>query len=100
MEKSQREYYLNEQIKAIQKELGEITEEGNELEQLEKSIAKAGMSKEAKEKADEAEIQDSEEIYKRIDKLEETIDEKIEEVLNEILPVAFSISPPIARRRD
>ncbi len=51
MEKSQREYYLNEQIKAIQKELGEMGEEGNELEQLEKSIIKAGMPKEAKEKA-------------------------------------------------
>lgn len=51
MEKSQREYYLNEQIKAIQKELGEMSEEGNELEQLEKSIHKAGMSTEAKEKS-------------------------------------------------
>lgn len=51
MEKSQREYYLNEQMKAIQKELGEITEEGNELEQLEKSIQKAGMPKEAKDKS-------------------------------------------------
>lgn len=51
MEKSQREYYLNEQIKAIQKELGELSEEGNELEQLEHSIHKAGMPKEAKDKA-------------------------------------------------
>ncbi len=51
MEKSQREYYLNEQMKAIQKELGEMTEEGNELDQLERSIHKAGMPKEAKEKA-------------------------------------------------
>lgn len=51
MEKSQREYYLNEQIKAIQKELGELGEEGGELEQLERSIHKAGMPKEAKEKA-------------------------------------------------
>ena len=51
MEKSQREYYLNEQIKAIQKELGEMGEEGSELEQLERSIHKAGMPKEAKEKA-------------------------------------------------
>jgi len=51
MEKSQREYYLNEQMKAIQKELGEITEEGSELDQLERSIHKAGMTKEAKEKA-------------------------------------------------
>ena len=51
MEKSQREYYLNEQIKAIQKELGEMGEEGNEIEQLENSIIKAGMTKEAKDKA-------------------------------------------------
>jgi ATP-dependent Lon protease len=51
MEKSQREYYLNEQIKAIQKELGEISEEGNELDQIERAITKAGMPKEAKEKA-------------------------------------------------
>lgn len=51
MEKSQREYYLNEQIKAIQKELGELTEEGNEIDQLERLINKAGMPKEAKEKA-------------------------------------------------
>jgi ATP-dependent Lon protease len=51
MEKSQREYYLNEQMKAIQKELGELGDEGSELEQLEKAIHKAGMSKEAKEKA-------------------------------------------------
>jgi ATP-dependent Lon protease len=51
MEKSQREYYLSEQMKAIQKELGEMSEEGNELEQLEKSVHKAGMPKEAKEKA-------------------------------------------------
>ncbi len=51
MEKSQREYYLNEQIKAIQKELGEMGEEGSELEQLERSIHNAGMTKEAKEKA-------------------------------------------------
>lgn len=51
MEKSQREYYLNEQLKAIQKELGEMSEEGNELEQLEKAIHKAGMPKEAKDKS-------------------------------------------------
>lgn len=51
MEKSQREYYLNEQMKAIQKELGEIGEEGNENEQLENAIKKAGMPKEAKQKA-------------------------------------------------
>lgn len=51
MEKSQREYYLNEQMKAIQKELGELGEEGNEIDQLEASINKAGMPKEAKEKS-------------------------------------------------
>lgn len=51
MEKSQREYYLNEQIKAIQKELGEMGEEGSEIEQLERAIAKAGMPKEALDKA-------------------------------------------------
>lgn len=51
MEKSQREYYLNEQIKAIQKELGEMGEEGSELEQLDRAIQKAGMPKEAHDKA-------------------------------------------------
>ena len=51
MEKSQREYYLKEQMSAIQKELGEITEEGTEIEQLEAAINKAGMPKEAKDKA-------------------------------------------------
>ncbi|WP_250464029.1 endopeptidase La [Microbulbifer litoralis] len=50
MEKSQREYYLNEQMKAIQKELGEITEEPNEIEELEKKIAESGMSAEAEKK--------------------------------------------------
>ncbi len=51
MEKSQREYYLNEQMKAIQKELGDMEDTPNELEELEQKIEKAGMSKEAKEKA-------------------------------------------------
>ncbi|MDR2207768.1 MAG: endopeptidase La [Azoarcus sp.] len=46
MEKSQREYYLNEQVKAIQKELGE-GEEGADLEEMEKKIKTAGMPKEA-----------------------------------------------------
>ena len=50
MEKSQREYYLNEQVKAIQKELGE-GEEGADLEDLDKKIVAAGMSKEATAKA-------------------------------------------------
>ena len=50
MEKSQREYYLNEQVKAIQKELGEEDERG-ELDALEKQIKEAGMSKEAEEKS-------------------------------------------------
>ena len=50
MEKSQREYYLNEQMKAIQKELGDLEEGGNELEDFEKKIESSGMTKEAKEK--------------------------------------------------
>jgi ATP-dependent Lon protease len=51
MEKTQREYYLNEQMKAIQKELGDLEESPtNELEALAKKIEKAGMHKEAKEK--------------------------------------------------
>jgi ATP-dependent Lon protease len=52
MEKSQREYYLNEQMKAIQKELGELEEGPNEAEELSKKIEKAGMPKEARDKAD------------------------------------------------
>lgn len=51
MEKSQREYYLNEQIKAIQKELGELDDTPNEIEDLSNKIEDAGMSKEAKAKA-------------------------------------------------
>jgi ATP-dependent Lon protease len=51
MEKSQREYYLNEQMKAIQKELGEMDDVPNEVDELQDKIDKAGMSKEAKTKA-------------------------------------------------
>ncbi|MCY3815666.1 MAG: endopeptidase La [Gammaproteobacteria bacterium] len=51
MEKSQREYYLNEQMKAIQKELGELDEAPDEITSLEKGITEAGMTKEAQEKA-------------------------------------------------
>jgi len=52
MEKSQREYYLNEQMKAIQKELGDMDEGHNELDELAKKIQDAGLSKEAKTKAE------------------------------------------------
>jgi len=51
MEKSQREYYLNEQMKAIQKELGELDEAPDEFEALSKKIEEAKMPEEAKEKA-------------------------------------------------
>ena len=51
MEKSQREYYLNEQMKAIQKELGDMEDGANELAEIEQKIQKAGMPKEARDKA-------------------------------------------------
>lgn len=51
MEKNQREYYLNEQMKAIQKELGDIDDAPNEIEDLTQKIEAAGMPKEAKDKA-------------------------------------------------
>lgn len=51
MEKNQREYYLNEQIKAIQKELGELEDAPNEQEELARKIDKSGMPKAAKTKA-------------------------------------------------
>ena len=52
MEKSQREYYLNEQMKAIQKELGDSEDAPNENEELAKRVEKAGLPKEARKKAD------------------------------------------------
>ncbi len=51
MEKSQREYYLNEQMKAIQRELGDLEDAPNELGEIEKRIKKAGMPKEVRAKA-------------------------------------------------
>ena len=51
MEKTQREYYLNEQLKAIQKELGEAEDGRDELQELEEKIKKTRLSKEAREKA-------------------------------------------------
>jgi ATP-dependent Lon protease len=52
MEKNQREYYLNEQMKAIQKELGDMDDVPSEVEELAKKIESAGMTKEARAKAD------------------------------------------------
>jgi ATP-dependent Lon protease len=51
MEKSQREYYLNEQMKAIQKELGDLDDEPSDLERIEKLIKTIGMTDEAQTKA-------------------------------------------------
>jgi ATP-dependent Lon protease len=51
MEKSQREYYLNEQMKAIQKELGDMEDAPNEIAEIEQRISQAGMPKEARDKA-------------------------------------------------
>tara|TARA_B100000003_G_C10926422_1_gene369341 strand:+ start:162 stop:2477 length:2316 start_codon:yes stop_codon:yes gene_type:complete len=50
MEKSQKEYFLNEQIKAAQKELGDISDEKNELDELQRKIEETKLSKEALEK--------------------------------------------------
>jgi len=55
MEKSQREYYLNEQMKAIQKELGDMEDAPNEMEELQRKITDSGMTKEAQDKT-EAEL--------------------------------------------
>jgi ATP-dependent Lon protease len=52
MEKSQREYYLNEQMKAIQKELGDMEDGGNEFDELAHKIETVGLTTEAKEKAE------------------------------------------------
>ncbi len=52
MEKTQREYYLNEQMKAIQKELGDSEDGSNEVAELEAKIAETKLSKEAREKAE------------------------------------------------
>jgi len=51
MEKSQREYYLNEQMKAIQKELGELEDAPNDLDEIAKKIEEAGMPEQARDKA-------------------------------------------------
>ncbi|UZK03718.1 endopeptidase La [Venatoribacter cucullus] len=51
MEKSQREYYLNEQMKAIQKELGDLEDGSNEFDELNHKIEQSGMTKDAREKA-------------------------------------------------
>ena len=56
MEKSQREYYLNEQMKAIQKEMNDLDEAPNEVDAIQARIEEAGLSKEGKEKA-EVELQ-------------------------------------------
>src|SRR5690554_7537124 len=53
MERSQREYYLNEQMKAIQKEMGASEDGSSELDELQKRIESAGMSKEALERSEE-----------------------------------------------
>ena len=51
MERSQREYYLNEQMKAIQKELGDLDDNGDEFEELARKIEESGMTKDALEKS-------------------------------------------------
>src|SRR5690554_8235206 len=55
MERSQREYYLNEQMKAIQKEMGNLGEGNNDSEELEQKLEQAGLPEEARKKT-EAEL--------------------------------------------
>ncbi|PTN09339.1 preprotein translocase subunit SecA [Mangrovibacterium marinum] len=95
-------------LENIKKEYARITQLSNdelraEAEKL-KQIIKDRIKPEEQEiaelkaKAEEVGIQESEQLYQRVDKLEELIDEKIEEVLNEILPIAFSIVKETAKR--
>ncbi|PAV26773.1 ATP-dependent proteinase [Tamilnaduibacter salinus] len=53
MERSQREYYLNEQMKAIQKEMGQLGDGSNDFEELEQKLEEAGLPEEAKKKTEE-----------------------------------------------
>jgi len=95
-------------IEQIKEEYKRITQLSNdelraESEKLKQTIAERIKPEEdeiaaLKVEVEEVEIQDSEKIYERIDKLEEQIDEKIEDVLNEILPVAFAIVKETAKR--
>ncbi|WP_340114234.1 preprotein translocase subunit SecA [Maribellus mangrovi] len=95
IEKIKEEYKRIEQLSN-----DELRVESDKLRQI---IAERVKSEEdeiaaLKKEAEEVEIQDTEKIYERIDKLEEQIDDKLEEVLNEILPVAFSVVKETARR--
>jgi len=78
----------------------EIREESARLKAMVAEYIKSEEKEiaELKAKAEESDIQESENIYSQIDKLEETIDKKIEEVLNEILPTAFAIVKETAKR--
>lgn len=95
-------------LENIKKEYTRITQLSNdelraEAEKL-KQIIKDRIRPEEQEiaelkaKAEDVGIQESEQLYQRVDKLEELIDEKIEEVLNEILPAAFSVVKETAKR--
>src|SRR3546814_436099 len=57
MEKSQREYYLNEQMKAIQKELGDMDDAPNDIEEIARKIAEAGMPKAVRSEEHTSELQ-------------------------------------------
>jgi len=94
-----------EQIKEEYKRITQLSNDGlrQESAKLKQIIAERIKPEEEeiaalKIEAEEVEIQDTEKIYERIDKLEEKIDEKIEEVLNEILPTAYALVKDTARR--
>jgi len=94
-----------EQIKEEYKRITQLSNDGlrQESAKLKQIIAERIKPEEEeiaalKIEAEEVEIQDTEKIYERIDKLEEKIDEKIEDVLNEILPTAYALVKDTARR--
>jgi len=95
-------------IEAIKAEYGRISKMSHDELRAESALIKQKISDyikaeedeiaELREKAEEVDIEESEKMYDRIDKLVEIIDEKLEVILNEVLPVAFAVVKDTARR--